>query len=128
MRKRLFYLIATLVLLAIEIFIGLFVYDRFVRPFIGDVLVVILIYTFIRIFIPEKVRLLPLYVFIFSVMVELLQLIKIVEILGLQDNKLMSTIIGTSFDIRDILCYFVGCAFCGIWENLLYRKNKAESK
>ena len=128
MRKRLFYLIATLVILAVEIFIGLFIHDRFVRPFIGDVLVVVLIYTFIRIIIPEKVRLLPLYVFIFAVVVELLQLIRIVEILGLQDNKLMSTIIGTSFDIRDILCYFVGCAFCGIWEYLTYKKNKVNSK
>lgn len=128
MRKRLFYLTATLVFLAIEIFIGFFVHDGIVRPFIGDLLVVILIYTFIRIFIPEKVRMLPLYVFIFSVIVEILQYFKIVEILGLQDNRLMSTIIGTSFDIRDILCYFVGCVFCGIWEYLCYRKTKAESK
>ena len=128
MRKRLPYLIATLVLLATEVCIGLFVHDGFVRPFIGDVLVVILIYTFIRIFIPEKMRLLALYVFIFSVIVELLQYLRIVEVLGLQDNAFLSTVIGTSFDIRDILCYFVGCAFCGIWEYLTYRKNKAETK
>ena len=82
MRKRLLYLIATLVILAVEVFIGLFVHDRFVRPFIGDVLVVILIYTFIRIFIPDKVRLLPLYIFIFAVAVEVLQFLKIVEVLG----------------------------------------------
>ena len=124
MRKRLPYLIATLVILAVEVFIGLFVHDRFVRPFIGDVLVVILIYTFIRIFIPDKVRLLPLYIFIFAVAVEVLQLLKIVEALGLQDNRLMSTIIGTSFDIRDILCYFVGCVICGIWEYVRYRKER----
>ena len=108
-------------ILTVEVFIGSFVHDRFVRPFIGDVLGVILIYAFIRIFIPDKVRLLPLYVFIFAVAVEVLQLLKIVEVLGLQDNRLMSTIIGTSFDIRDILCYFVGCAFCGIWEYLRYK-------
>ena len=125
MRKRLPYLTATLVLLAVEVFIGLFVHDGFIRPFIGDVLVVILIYTFIRIFIPEKVRLLPLYIFIFAVAVEVLQYLKIVEVLGLQDNAFMSTIIGTSFDIRDILCYFVGCVFCGVWEYVRYRKSKA---
>ena len=128
MRKRLPYLIATLVILAVEICIGLFVHDGFIRPFVGDVLVVILIYTFIRIFIPEKIRLLPLFVFIFAAGVEVLQYFKIVEILGLQDNRLMSTIIGTSFDIRDILCYFVGCAFCGIWEYVRYRKTKADPK
>ena len=128
MRKRLFYLTATLVLFAIELCIALFVHDRIVRPFIGDVLVVILIYAFIRIFIPEKVRVLPLYVFIFAAAVEILQYFRIVEVLGLQGNKVMSTIIGTSFDIRDILCYFVGCAFCGIWEVARYKKEKADPK
>ena len=125
MRKRLPYLIATLVLLATEVCIGLFVHDGFVRPFIGDVLVVILIYTFIRIFIPEKMRLLPLFIFIFATGVEVLQYLRIVEVLGLQDNAFLSTVIGTSFDIRDILCYFVGCVFCGVWEFIRYRKSKA---
>ncbi|MBE7070736.1 MAG: DUF2809 domain-containing protein [Ruminococcaceae bacterium] len=105
MRKRLFYLTATLVLLAVEIFIGLFVHDGIVRPFIGDVLVVILIYTFIRIFIPEKVKLLALYVFIFSVIVEVLQYFRIVEVLGLQDNRFMSTIIGL-FPIKRLISTF----------------------
>ena len=125
MRKRLPYLIATLVLLATEVCIGLFVHDGFVRPFIGDVLVVILIYTFIRIFIPEKMRLLPLFIFIFATGVEVLQYLRIVEVLGLQDNAFLSTVIGTSFDISDILCYFVGCVFCGVWEFIRYRKSKA---
>lgn len=124
MRKRIPYIIATLVLLAVEVCIALFVHDKFVRPFIGDVLVVILIYSFIRIFIPEKVRLLPLYIFIFAAGVEVLQFFKIVQTLGLDDNQLMRTIIGTSFDIRDILCYFVGCALCGIWEYLRYGRFK----
>ena len=128
MRKRLFYLTATLVLFAVEFCIALFVHDGFVRPFIGDVLVVILIYTFIRIFIPEKVRLLPLFIFVFAVAVEMLQYFRIVEVLGLQDNVVMSTVIGTSFDIRDILCYFVGCVFCCVWEVIRYKREKAEQK
>ena len=122
------YLIATLVLLATEVCIALFVHDGFVRPFIGDVLVVILIYTFIRIFIPEKVRWLSLYVFIFAVLAEVLQYFRIVEVLGLQDNKVMSTVIGTSFDIRDILCYFVGCVLTGIWDFASFKKNKDKTK
>lgn len=124
MRKRIPYLTATFVLFAVEVFIALFVHDRFIRPFVGDVLVVILIYTFIRIFIPEKIRPLPLFIFIFAAGVEVAQYFKIVEVLGLQDNKVMSTIIGTSFDIRDILCYFVGCVICGIWEYVRYRKER----
>ena len=59
-----------------------------------------------------------------GVTAEVLQYFRIVEVLGLQDNRFMSTIIGTSFDIRDILCYFVGCALCGIWEYLRYGRFK----
>ena len=72
--KRLCYVITTLVLLVIEVLIALFVHDNFVRPYIGDVLVVIAIYAFVRIFIPEKCRLLPLWIFVFAVFVEVLQL------------------------------------------------------
>ena len=64
--KRIGYAIATVILLLIEVLIALYVHDAFVRPYIGDVLVVIVIYTFIRIFVPERCKLLPLYVFIFA--------------------------------------------------------------
>lgn len=78
-----------------------------------DVLVVVVIYTFVRIWIPESVRLLPLYVFLFAAGVEILQYFNIVELLGVQDNVFLRTIIGTSFDVKDILCYAVGCVL--IW-------------
>ena len=63
--KRIGYAIATVILLLTEVLIALYVHDAFVRPYIGDVLVVIVIYTFIRIFVPERCKLLPLYVFYF---------------------------------------------------------------
>ena len=107
--KRLTYLLLTLLLLGIEILIALFVNDKIIRPYVGDILVVILMYCFIRIIIPTKVRLLPLYIFIFACFIEFMQYIRIVEILGLSDNKILSTIIGTSFDWKDIICYGVGC-------------------
>ena len=53
----------------IEVLIAIYVHDAFVRPYIGDVLVVVVIYTFIRIFVPERCKLLPLYVFIFAALV-----------------------------------------------------------
>ncbi len=109
MKKRIYYIILTIILLAVEVLIALFVHDQFVRPYIGDVLVVVVIYTFVRIWIPESVRLLPLYVFLFAAGVEILQYFNIVELLGVQDNVFLRTIIGTSFDVKDILCYAVGC-------------------
>lgn len=116
MKKRVFYLILTIILLIIEVLIALFVHDNFIRPFVGDVIVVIVIYTFVRIFIPEKVRLLPLYIFIFAVVVEILQGIHIVNILGVADNRFLRTLIGDSFDIRDIICYGIGCISLGLYE------------
>ena len=71
--KRKIYFWATIILLIIEVLIALFVHDNWIRPYVGDVLVVVVIYTFLRIFIPEKCRLLPLYIFIFAAMVEVLQ-------------------------------------------------------
>ena len=78
--KRIGYAIATVILLLTEVLIALYVHDAFVRPYIGDV-VVIVIYTFIRIFVPERCKLLPLYVFIFAALVEFSQMFHIVEVL-----------------------------------------------
>ena len=111
--QRINYALAFVILLFIEVMIALYVRDSFVRPYVGDMLVVIAIYCFIRIFIPDKIRLLPLYIFIFAAGVEILQYFNIVEILGLKNNAFFSVIIGSVFDIKDIGCYAVGCFIIG---------------
>ena len=115
-KKRIGYLMATVLIFIIELLIALFVRDRFIRPYVGDMLVVVLIYTCVRVIFPERPRLLPLYVFLFAALVEGLQGIRIVELLGLQDNRFFSVLIGTTFDVKDIVCYGVGCVLCGVWE------------
>lgn len=117
MKKRLVYLLATIILLITEVLIALYVHDDFIRPYVGDALVVIVLYTFVRILIPEKGRLLPLFIFIFAVVVEILQGIHIVNILGVADNRFLRTLIGDSFDIKDILCYGVGCILLWLYES-----------
>lgn len=121
--RRVTYFIVTIVLLVIEVLIALFVHDNIIRPYVGDVLVVAVIYTFIRIFIPNKVKLLPLYIFLFSAFVELMQYINIVKLLGLQDNKFFSVLVGTTFDIKDIICYGVGCLLIIIGSKLYVLMN-----
>lgn len=112
------YVIYFLLTLLIEIFIALFVHDKFVRPYIGDVLVVVLIYLFIKIFLKEPIKLLPLYIFIFSVVVEILQYFNIVDVLGLSDNRFLSTLIGTTFDMKDIICYLIGCVILFVCQSI----------
>ena len=124
-KKRIRYLIATVVLFVIELFIALFVHDNFVRPYIGDVLVVVLLYTFVRIFLPEGVRLLPLYIFLFAAGVEVLQYFRIAEVLGVADHRILSVVIGSVFDVKDIVCYGVGCVLLGAYEWLCQVHTKA---
>ena len=50
-------------LLATEVLIALFVHDDFVRPYLGDVLVVPMIFFLLRVAFPERIKLLPLYIF-----------------------------------------------------------------
>ena len=111
--KRIGYAIATVILLLIEALIAIYV-----RPYIGDVLVVVVLYTFIRIFVPERCKLLPLYIFMFAALVEGMQMFHVVEALGWQDNRFLSILVGSVFDWKDILCYAVGCILLGVYEVL----------
>lgn len=108
-KQRITYAAVFVIIFLIELYIALYVHDDFVRPYIGDVFVTALICCFCRIFFPKGVKLLPLYVLIFSFLVEAAQYFNVVTLLGLQDNALACTIIGTSFSHIDLVCYAVGC-------------------
>ncbi len=106
--KRLIYLITFLLLLLTEVLIALFVNDSFIRPYLGDVLVIILICTFLRIFFPEKPKLLPLYAAVFGITVEFLQYFDFATFLGAENSRFLSILLGRTFDIKDIFCYAAG--------------------
>ena len=108
-KQRLIYALIFVVLLLVEGFIALFIKDKFVRPYIGDVLVAVLICCFCRVLILNKVTALPIYVFLFATAVEVTQYFDIVKLLGLENNKLVSTLLGRTFSVADILCYAIGC-------------------
>nr|WP_314462454.1 DUF2809 domain-containing protein [uncultured Clostridium sp.] len=119
---RIKYAIAFVLLLFVEVMIALYVHDTFIRPYVGDMLVVILVYSFTRIFIPERCSLLPLYVFIFAAGVEVLQYFKLVQVLGLENNRFLRIVLGSVFDIKDIACYGVGCIMLEALERIKSRK------
>ena len=53
-KKRIFFLMLFLFFLCVEILIGAFVHDQFIRPYLGDVLVILLLCCFMRILLPSK--------------------------------------------------------------------------
>lgn len=110
------YFLWALALFAVEVFIGVYVRDRFVRPFMGDFLVVILLYCLVKSFVNTSVRRAAVGVLLFSYLVETLQYLKIVKWLGLEHNRLASIIIGTSFSWEDMLAYTLGIGLVLILE------------
>lgn len=96
-------------LLAVEVCIALFVHDAFVRPYVGDMLVTLLLCCMCRVALPDKIRLLPVFVFVFAACVEIGQYFDVVALLGLADNRLLSIALGRTFSWLDLICYAAGC-------------------
>lgn len=97
------------VLLLVEVGIALFVNDQFIRPLVGDVLVVVLLYAGVRmLFAVRNPRWLAVGLLLFACSVEVSQAFDLVSRLGLADSKFAATVLGATFDWRDLLAYAVG--------------------
>ena len=82
----------------------------FVRAYLGDVFVVMLMYYFIKAFFDFNPTKLIVGIFIFSCLIEFAQYFHFGELLGFKDTRIVMIILGNSFSWIDILCYFAGCA------------------
>jgi len=121
------YLLLTVGLFLIELFIGFYVHDNFVRPYVGDFLVVILLYCFVKAFVTISVNKAATGVLIFSYIVEVLQYFKITVLLGLKHSKLANIIIGNAFSWSDIIAYTLGIALVLVVEKLVSIKRGGSS-
>ncbi|MGN7865557.1 DUF2809 domain-containing protein [Chryseobacterium sp. 22458] len=118
------YLLLTIFIFLVEVLIATKLKDIFfVRAYLGDVIVVMLLYTFVKTFVKINDQKLILGILIFSFLVEFAQYFNIAEKLGFRPGSLMYIVIGNSFSWIDILCYAVGCLLLF----LLVRMKKTES-
>ncbi|MBQ8783716.1 MAG: DUF2809 domain-containing protein [Clostridia bacterium] len=124
-KSKLVYALLFLTVFAIEVLIALFIDDNFIRPYGGDILVTVLICLFIRAFFPIKTKVMPLYVFLFAVIIEIGQYFDFVKLMGFENNQFISTILGRSFSFVDIICYALGCIIFHFLEWLVLNKAKA---
>lgn len=107
MKKRIFAACGFAALLIIEIIIGTFC-RGFVRAYIGDVLIIPLIYCFVRIFYTRDNKFLPLAVGGLGILAEIIQYFDFCGIFGIDKSSLLGIIIGSHADIKDIICYTAG--------------------
>jgi hypothetical protein len=102
------YFLLTLLLFAVEIFIALFVEDTIVRPFVGDALVVVLLYCFFRAFLNFSQLKIAVAALFFAFTIEVFQYFDYVKLLGLENNRFLSVIMGRTFEWIDFAAYFIG--------------------
>ena len=119
------YFLFALVLFVIEVLIALYVHDSFIRPYVGDYLVVMLLYCAVRTFIKASPLKVAIGVLLFSYLIEVLQYFNIVDRLGLADNKLAKTVIGYGFEWIDLLAYTLGIVTVLILERARQAKPSA---
>lgn len=114
---RKYYIISTTVLFIICVLIvKLFSHQPIIRGFMGDVLVIGLIYSFVQILFDFNSLKLSFSVLLLAYLVEILQYFNIVHVLGLSENRLAKIVIGSTFDILDFVSYTLGALLVIVFE------------
>lgn len=118
------YLAIFCILLITEIGIALFVNDQIIRPFVGDLLVVLLLYSFVRAFTSINTLKATIGVLLFAYVVELIQATPFIDWIGLSDHKIAKIILGNTFDWKDLFAYTLGALLILIFEKYYIENDK----
>lgn len=119
------YFAIAMIIFSVEVLIALYIKDSFIRPYVGDVLVVILLYCFVRSFLRLPVQMLAAGVLLFAFVVEFLQYFNTIEKLGLKESEIARIVMGTSFAWLDLLAYVIGICIVLYVEKYPLRKSAA---
>jgi hypothetical protein len=112
------YFIVAVFLLIVEILIALYVHDNIVRPYLGDFLVVIMLYCFARAFIGVSVIKAAIGVLIFAYLIEFLQYVDLIGFLSLRKSRLVNVVLGNYFEWIDMIAYTLGIVAVLMFERI----------
>lgn len=101
-------LITSVVLFLILVYIALYVRDQFVRPFLGDVLVVVWMYYTLKSVLNISATRLAAGVLLIAYAVEFAQYANVLSWLGMEHIRAVRIIFGATFDPLDLLAYTLG--------------------
>lgn len=116
------YFLTTVLLFITEVVIAVYAHDAFIRPLFGDLLVVILIYCFIKSFFNSDPFNTAIAVLIFSFFIETSQYFHLAQRLGLGNSTLAVTVMGSYFSFADLFMYILGTIIILIIEK--FKKDK----
>lgn len=120
------YFFLTLLIFLVEVLIATVLKDQFfIRAYLGDVIVVMLLYTLVKSFFITNDTKLILGIFAFSCLIEFAQFFNIADKLGFPEGSLMYIVVGNSFSWIDILCYGVGCLILYLLVKINFNQKKS---
>lgn len=122
------YFVLFLIVFVIEILIALFVHDRIIRPYFGDVLAVVWVFLLVMSFTNLKPVTVTVVSLAFACLAEYAQYIHLVNILGIQHNKLLCIVLGTGFEWLDIGMYLCGAILSLTIDPLIKKVVKSHEK
>lgn len=95
-------------IIVVELFIALFVRDDFVRPYLGDTLAVLLVYCALRAVTSLNIGGSAVAALAVAFLIELGQWVGLLRALGLEHSELARTVLGSGFDLKDLVAYTCG--------------------
>lgn len=101
------YFLIAISLFLIEVFIAKYV-TGWVRSYLGDVLVIMLIYSAILTVTELNKKLVVLLTLILAFAIEFGQYFKLAELLGFEKGSVAYIVLGNTFSLEDLVCYIVG--------------------
>jgi len=104
------YFVLAVFIFLIEVLIASYLHDPIIRPYIGDLLVVILLYCLLKSFVNISVMKAAIFVLLFAYVVEFLQYLNLIKYLGLQKSRLANIVLGNYFEWIDMIAYTIGIA------------------
>jgi len=115
------YFIPAILLFVTEVLIAIFMHDKYIRPYFGDFLVVILMYCSIKSLFNIPPWPLAIGVLLFAYLLELLQYFHFLQLLGLQHIVWLNIILGNGFAWGDLVAYTLGIGTVLILERNAYK-------
>ena len=102
------YALSALALFILLAQIALYVNDQFIRPLLGDVLVVIWVFCCLKTFIRGHSQKVALFSLLFAYAVEFAQYLQVLAWLNLEHIQVLRVVLGSTFDWFDMLAYTIG--------------------
>lgn len=116
------YFLLSLLLFLIEIAIAKYV-TGWIRSYLGDVLVIMLIYSAVMTIIKLNKKVVVLLTLILAFAIEFSQYFKLAELLGFEKGSIAYIVLGNTFSVEDLICYLVGGFVILIIESMPLRNN-----